>query len=60
MERGQHNDPEREAIATLHVAAVQLQSPRRLATGRPAPVPAGVILVSAPDTSSILARWGEA
>ena len=45
----QHNRPEREAIAALQVAAVQLQSPRHLAARRLAPVPACVILLQEID-----------
>ncbi|MDE3074785.1 MAG: IS4 family transposase [Chloroflexota bacterium] len=44
-----HNRPERQALATLHVAAVQLQSPRHLAARHLAPVPACVILLQEID-----------
>ena len=44
-----HNRPERQAIAVLQIAAVQLQSPRHLAARHLAPVPACVILLQEID-----------
>ena len=45
----QNKRPEREAIATLQVASVQLQCPQRLAARHLAPVPACVILLQEID-----------